>query len=127
MPTQHSYTITNNSPSGSDAVSEGGALLYDARSLDSGLNAPSTIYVSTASGSLNRDDFTSLDKIAVDFGKKELQKTITVNTKSDAINEVEDFYLLAFKTFDDAENETVSQSWQYNKAFIKNAWLLLHL
>ena len=50
VPTQHSYTITNNSPTGSNAVSEGGTITFTiARSLDSGSNAASTIYVITAS------------------------------------------------------------------------------
>ena len=45
-----------------------------------------------------------------------------VKTKSDKVNNEseEDFYLLAFKTFDDAENNAADESWQVNKAFIKN-------
>ena len=56
VPTQHDYTITNNSPTGSNAVSEGGAITFTiARSLKTGSDAPSTIYVSTAAGSADQE------------------------------------------------------------------------
>ena len=68
----------------------------------SGTDAASTIYVKTGTGTANSEDFTAIDTTVVNFGKKEKLKTITVKTKSDNINESdEDFYLLAFKTFDD--------------------------
>ena len=45
VPTQHNYSITNNSPTGSNAVSEGGTITFTiARSLQTGSDAPSTIY-----------------------------------------------------------------------------------
>ena len=126
VPTQHNYTITNNSPSNnSSTVSEGGDIIFTinrAKVNNSSADAASTIYVSTAPGTANNEDFTPIDKLEVNFGKKELQKTITVKTKSDKVNNEseEDFYLLAFKTFDDAENNAADASWQVNKAFIKN-------
>ena len=99
-----------------------GYYFYISRTKVSGSDAASTIYVSTAPGTANNEDFTPIDKLEVNFGKKELQKTITVKTKSDKVNNEseEDFYLLAFKTFDDAENNAADASWQVNKAFIKN-------
>ncbi|PQM55454.1 MAG: hypothetical protein CML39_08070, partial [Rhodobacteraceae bacterium] len=124
VPTQHSYVISSNSAAdNSNAVTEGNPITFTiTRTKDSGSDAPSSLWVSTFAGSANEDDYKPIDKMIVDFGKKELVKTVTVQTKSDTLNSenTEDFYFAAFKTADDAENKNVEATWQYNKAYIKN-------
>ena len=65
----------------------------------------------------------------INFGKKELQKTVTVQTKSDALNSesTEDFYFAIFKTADDAENKNIDANWQYHKLILKMLLLPLIL
>ena len=103
VPTAHTYTITNDSSSGS-AVTEGGIVTFTIkRETDQGEEEASTIYLSTSNGSsagqLNAtddEDIVGLDKLKVDFGKKDNIKTVTVNTKTDTIGDEgeENFYLL---------------------------------
>ena len=92
------------------------------RTKTGGSDAPTTIFVNTISGTADNEDYTPIETTALNFGKKEKQKTIKVKTKTDALGSegTETFNLAAYTTADDAANENITASWQYNKAFIKN-------
>ena len=123
IPSEHTYAITSNSSAdNSDTVKEGEAITFTITRTLNGLNEKSTLFAKTFDGSANTDDYNPISSQVINFGKKELQKTVTVQTKSDALNSesTEDFYFAIFKTADDAENKNIDANWQYHKAYIKN-------
>ena len=119
-PTNYSYSISNNSPLGSETVIEGNPITVTiTRSLDQGTATPTTIYLSTVNGlATGGADYEAIEELPIHFSTKDLQKTIIVNTKSDtAVESAEDFYLLLYQTLDKVSENKYDK---YSQAYIKN-------
>ena len=121
IPATHSYTRTSDSNANdNNAGKEGGVIPFTIkRTWNSNSTAEaSTIFVNTATGTADNEDFTPVETTAVNFGKKEKQKTIKVQTKTDDLGSegTESFYLAIFKTADEAEKQDISANWQYSEA-----------
>ena len=73
-------------------------------------DAKTTVYVSTADGSAYSEDYTTIDKLALEFKNDETVKTVTVSTILDSNDEgttssdAEYFWLDLFKTLADVDS-----------------------
>ena len=84
----------------------------------------SKVYLSTTHSTTDSEDIESLDKKALEFGKKETTKTITIKTYADSETEgSESFYLDLFKTEADAE-EGIYHAWDQGYLFILRSFIL---
>ncbi len=102
-----------------NAIKEGeDASFTITRTLNSGSAAAETIYISTAFGTADAEDFTPISKLAIDFKSNETTKEVKVNTLSDSTSDDgEYFFLNLFKSSVDADNGNYDK---WGKAFISN-------
>ena len=125
----YSYTITNNSNSSSSAKEEGSELTVTVtRTLVSGTEADSVLYLNTTTNSASKDDFEFFKKKELKFSKTDKTETVKIKLTQDSLNSenVESFYLDLFETKADAENGSFSKILNSTKgkgwdtAYIKN-------
>ena len=115
--TIYDYEITNNS-SESSPITEGKAVTFTIER--SGSGTASTVYVRTDNVTATGDDFNSLTEQAINFAPHETIKSISIETKTDSVDEgVEIFELELFRAQADQYPTTYSTAYIANKAVEK--------
>ena len=116
----YTYTITSvNSPKSNGALEGSNATFVIKRTLKDGETASaSKVYISTTEATATKYDFVPLDMQLIEFKKDDLEKTIKVETKEDALTDADEyFYLDLFKTKADAE---IGKYSVYGTGYIKD-------
>jgi len=105
----YTYAVSSNAASAATAVSEGGDIVFTITRSGSNLAFASTVYVSTAKGTADNNDFQAANKTAISFAANETSKTVAVKSFADALTEgIENFSLNVYKQFADTASVATS-------------------